>query len=47
MPGLDDAQAEIKIARKNIHNLIHADDTTLMADSKKEIKSLLMRVKEE
>ena len=44
---LDDAQAEIKIAGKNIHNLIHADDTTLIAESKKEIKSLLMRVKEE
>ena len=44
--GLEEAQAGIKIARKNIHNLRYANDTTLMAESKKEIKSLLMRVKE-
>ena len=44
---LDESQAEIKIARKNISNLRQADDTTLMAESKGEIKSLLMRVKEE
>ena len=44
--GLDEAQAGIKIAMRNISNLRHADDTTLMAESKKEIKSLLMRVKE-
>ena len=45
--GLDEAQARIKIARKNINNLRHADDTTLMAESEEELKSLLMRVKEE
>ena len=45
--GLDKAQAGIKIARKNINNLRYADDTTLMAESKKELKSLLMKVKEE
>ena len=45
--GLDKAQAEIKIARRNINNLIYADDTTLMAESKEELKSLLMKVKEE
>ena len=45
--GLDEAQAGIKIAEKNINNLRYADDTTLMAESKKELKSLLMRVKEE
>ena len=45
--GLDKAQAAIKIARKNINNLRYADDTTLMAESKKELKSLLMKVKEE
>ena len=45
--GLDEAQAEIKIARKNINNLRYADDTTLMAESKEELKSLLMKVKEE
>ena len=45
--GLDDSQAEMKIARKNINNLKYADDTTLMAESEKELKSLLMRVKEE
>ena len=44
---LDEAQAEIKIARRNINNLIYADDTALMAESEKEIKSLLMKVKEE
>ena len=45
--GLDEAQAEIKIAGRNINNLRHADDTTLMAESEEEVKSLLMRVKEE
>ena len=45
--GLDEAQAEIKIAGKNINNLRYADDTTLMAESKEELKSLLMKVKEE
>ena len=45
--GLDEAQAEIKIARKNINNLRYADDTTLMAESEEELKSLLMKVKEE
>ena len=45
--GLDEAQAGIKIAMRNISNLRHADDTTLMAESKKELKSLLMKVKEE
>ena len=45
--GLDEAQAEIKIARRNINNLRYADDTTLMAESKEELKSLLMKVKEE
>ena len=45
--GLDEAQAGIKIAERNINNLRHADDTTLMAESKKELKSLLMKVKEE
>ena len=44
---LDEAQAGIKIAGKNIHNLRYADDTTIMAESKEEIKSLLMKVKEE
>ena len=44
---LDKAQAEIKIARRNINNLRYAHDTTLMAESKAELKSLLMRVKEE
>ena len=43
---LDEAQAGIKIARRNINNLIYANDTTLMAESKKELKSLLMKVKE-
>ena len=45
--GLDEAQAGIKIARRNINNLTHADDTTLMAESKEELKSLLIKVKEE
>ena len=45
--GLDEAQAGIKIARININNLRYADDTTLMAESKEELKSLLMKVKEE
>ena len=45
--GLDEAQARIKIARRNINNLKFADDTTLMAESKEELKSLLMKVKEE
>ena len=45
--GLDEAQAGIKIARKNINNLSYADDTTLMAESEEELKSLLMKVKEE
>ena len=45
--GLDEAQAGIKIARRNIDNLRYADDTTLMAESKKDLKSLLMKVKEE
>ena len=44
---LDEAQAGIKIAGKNINNLRYADDTTIMAESKEEIKSLLMKVKEE
>ena len=45
--GLDEAQAEIKIAGRNISNLRYADDTTLMAESKEELKSLLMKVKKE
>ena len=45
--GLDEAQAGIKIARRNINNLRYADDTTLMAESEEERKSLLMKVKEE
>ena len=45
--GLEEAQAGVKIARRNINNLRYADDTTLMAESKKELKSLLMKVKEE
>ena len=45
--GLDEAQAEIKIARRNINKLGYADDTILMAESKQELKSLLMKVKEE
>ena len=45
--GLKEAQAEIRIARRNINNLKYADDTTLMAESEEELKSLLMKVKEE
>ena len=45
--GLEKAQAGIKIAGRNINNLRHADDTTLMAESEEELKSLLMKVKEE
>ena len=45
--GLDEAQAGIKIARRDINNLRYADDTTLMAESKEELKSLLRKVKEE
>ena len=45
--GLDEAQARIKIARRNINNLRYADDTTLMAESEEELKSRLMKVKEE
>ena len=45
--GLDETQAGIKIARRNIHNLRYADDTTLMAESEEELKSLLMKVKVE
>ena len=45
--GLDEAQAGIKFAGRNINNLRYADDTTLMAESKEELKSLLMKVKEE
>ena len=45
--GLEEAQAGIKIAGRNINNLRHADDTTLMAESEKDLKSLLMKVKEE
>ena len=45
--GLEEAQAGIKIARRNINNLRQADDTTLMAESEEELKSLLMKVKEE
>ena len=46
-PGLDEAQAGIKIARRNINNLRYTDDTTLMAESEEELKSLLMKGKEE
>ena len=46
-PGLDEAQAGIKIAGRNIDNLSYADNTTLMAENKEELKSLLMKVKEE
>ena len=46
-PGLEEAQAGIKIARRNINNLRYADDTTLMAESEEKLKSLLMKVKEE
>ena len=45
--GLDESQDEIKIARRNIYNLTYADDTTLLAESKEKLKSLLMKVKEE
>ena len=45
--GLEEAQAGIKIARKNINNLRYADDTTLIAESEEQLKSLLMKVKEE
>ena len=45
--GLDEAQAGIKNPRRNINNLIYADDTTLMAESEEELKSLLMKMKEE
>ena len=47
MLGLDEAQARINVARRNINNLRYADDTTLMAESKEELKSLLMKVEEE
>ena len=46
-PGLEEAQARIKIAGRNINNLRYADDITLMAESEEELKSLLMKVKEE
>ena len=45
--GLDESQAGIKIARRNINNLSYADDTTLMAESEEKVKSLLIEVKEE
>ena len=45
--GLDEAQAGIKISQKNINNLMYADDTILLAERKEELKSLLMRMKEE
>ena len=45
--GLEEAEAEIKIARRNINNFRYADDTTLMAESEEELKNLLMKVKEE
>ena len=45
--GLEEAQAGIKISRRNVNNLRYADDTTLMAESEEELKSLLMQVKEE
>ena len=45
--GLEDAQARIEVARRNINNLRYADDTTLMAESEEELKSLLMKVKGE
>ena len=45
--GLDEAQARIKIAGRNINNLRYADDTTIMAENEEELKSLLMKVKEE
>ena len=43
--GLDEAQAGIKVAGRNINNLIHADDTTLMAESEEELRSILMKVR--
>ena len=46
-PGLEEAQAGIKAARRNINNLRYVDDTSLMAESEEELKSLLMKVKEE
>ena len=46
-PGLEEAQAGIKIARRNIHNLRYADDTTLMEENEEELMSLLMKMKEE
>ena len=46
-PGLDDSQAGIKIARRNINNLRYAEETTLMAESEEELKSLLIKEKEE
>ena len=46
-PGLEEAQAGIKITRRNLNNLRYADDTTLMAESEEELKSLLIKVKEE
>ena len=45
--GLDEAQAGIKIAERNMNNLIYADDTTLMVETEEELKSLLMKIKEE
>ena len=45
--GLDEAQAGVKIARRNIHNLRYADDTSLMAESEEELKTLLMKLKQE
>ena len=45
--GLEEAQAEVKIARRNINNLRYADDTTLMAESEEELKGIFMKVKEE
>ena len=45
--GLDEAQAGVKIARRNVNNLRYGDDTTLMAESEEELKSLLMKVKDE
>ena len=47
MPGLDEAQAGIKIARRNVNNLIYTDDTTLTTGRREKLRSLLMKVKEE
>ena len=47
MPGVEEAQAGIKIAWRNINNLRYADDTTLMAENEEELKNLLMKMKEE